>query len=177
MKKILTKVSYMAFGSLLTLIGYHFGNIDNNSADAQVIFQEKAPIVDEIRCRKLVIVGDDDTPRIRLGTNSVDRGYINIYNEDGEHRVFLGVAINPDAGALEIYGKESGGRPAASLSADKHGGFMTLFNKVIDEACLQAGITDKGNGFIATFDKVGSLTNSMGPKGPSAGGFRQILRK
>ena len=176
MKKILTKVGYMVFGCLLTVIGYHFGNIDNNSADAQLAVEKSVPIVDEIRCRSLVIVGDDDTPRIYIGTDLYDLGYIQIYNKDVTPRVSLGVANNLDAGLLHLDGKESGGT-AVILGADKHGGFMTLFNKVIDKACLQAGITDKGNGFIATFDKTGSLTNDMGPKGPSAGGFRQIIRK
>ena len=67
MKTILTKMTYMAIGSLLTLIGYHFGNIDNNSANAQIrVTPQETEIVDEIRCRELVIVGDDDTPRITL---------------------------------------------------------------------------------------------------------------
>ena len=104
MKKILTKVGYMAFGSLLTLIGYHFGNIDNNSANAQLQFsgQEKEEIVDEIRCRSFVIVGDDDTPRIHLGTNDLDRGAIVVYNEDRANRIFLGIASDIDTGIITI---------------------------------------------------------------------------
>ena len=46
MKKVLTKIGYMAFGSLLTLIGYHFGNIDNNSANAQQALEKTDNIVD-----------------------------------------------------------------------------------------------------------------------------------
>ena len=119
MKKVLTKMGYMAFGSLLTLIGYHFGNIDNNSANAQRIFNSESelvvrapsPIQDEIRCRRLVIVGKDNTPRIKLETDLFDRGTIGIYNEDETLRMFLGV-MSDDNGVLEIIGKESGG-PAA----------------------------------------------------------------
>ena len=72
----------MAVGSLLTLIGYHFGNIDNNSADAQLVVKKSAPIVDEIRCHKLVIVGDDETQHITLGTDFFNHGKIGIYNEN-----------------------------------------------------------------------------------------------
>ena len=35
MKKVMEKVIFMAVGSLLTIIGYHFGTVDNNSANAQ----------------------------------------------------------------------------------------------------------------------------------------------
>ena len=101
MKTILTKVTYMAIGSLLTLIGYHFGNIDNNSADAQLLdTSQETEIVDEIRCRKLVIVGKDDTPRITLKTHLLDGGVIQISNENGFQKVALGVADNLDKGFI-----------------------------------------------------------------------------
>ena len=163
MKNILTKVGYMAFGCLLTVIGYHFGNIDNNSADAQEIVVKEKHIVDEIRCRKLVIVGDDDTPRIILRTDFLDRGEIRIYNEDGTNRIYLGV-LSDDTGHLTILGKESGGI-AAGLGVDGNGGFMALYNKVLDKPALRTGITDKGNGFILTRDKAGYQTDSEGVKG------------
>ena len=162
MKKILTKVGYMAFGSLLTLIGYHFGNIDNNSADAQGIFQEKAPIVDEIRCRKLVIVGDDGTQRIILGTNVLP-GYIQFANKDGATRVLLGVDLE-DSGTVIIQGKDSSGK-AAQLGVDQYGGYMALWNKLIDRAVLLTGISDKGEGYVFTRDKGGYQTGALGPKG------------
>lgn len=140
MKKILTKVGYMAFGCLLTVIGYHFGNIDNNSADAQLVDREKAQIVDEIRCRKLVIVGTDNTPRIILDTNFFNHGNIRIHNKDGTSRVYLG-AEDGDRGVLEIYGKEAVG-VAVALSVDDNGGYMALWNKVLDKPVLQTGITE-----------------------------------
>ena len=157
MKNILTKVSYMAFGCLLTIIGYHFGNIDNNSANAQ----EHTPILDEVRCRRLVIVGDDNTPRINLGTTFLDSGYIQIYNEDGT-RVFLGVDLN-DSGIVTIQGKDSGG-VAARLGVDQYGGYMALWNKVIDKAVLITAINDKGEGCVFTLDKGGYQTGTLGPK-------------
>ncbi len=159
MKNILTKLGYMAFGCLLTVIGYHFGNVDNSNVNAQ----ENAPIVDEVRCRKLVIVGDDNTPRITLETNFLDRGWIVIYNEDGAQRITLGVDWN-DYGIVAVRGKESGG-VAAELGVSDYGGFMALFNKVLDKPVLQAGVTDKGEGFLFTRDKVGYQTGGVGSKG------------
>ena len=164
MKNILTKIGYMAFGGLLTLIGYHFGNIDNNSADAQVQFdQEKAEIVDEIRCRRLVIVGDDDTPRITLGTTFLDRGAIEVCNEDGARRIFLDIN-NVDGGSVTLIGKNSGGT-AVWLGVDDNGGFLSLFNKVIDNPVLNAAITSKGHGAIVVNDRSGNQIGALGPLG------------
>lgn len=164
MKNILTKVGYMAFGCLLTVIGYHFGNIDNNSADAQIITTPReTEIVDVIRCRKLIIIGDDDTQRIHLGTDLSDRGEIEIYNENWAPRVSLGV-LSDDTGSLLILGKGSGGI-AAGLGVDANGGYMALWNKVLDKPVLRTGITDKGNGFVLLRDKAGYQTDSEGVKG------------
>ena len=171
MKKILTKLGYMAFGSLLTLIGYHLGNIDNNNANAQIVITPPE-IVDEIRCRKLIIVGDDDSRRITLGTDFLDRGEIEIYNENWAPRVYLGIANN-DAGLLTILGKGSGG-VAAGLGVDANGGYMALWNKVLDKSVLRTGITNKGNGFILLRDKAGYQTDSEGVKGIDT--FKEITR-
>ena len=164
MKNILTKLGYMAFGCLLTLIGYHFGNVDNNSVDAQGIVKEKAEIVDEIRCRKLVIVGDDDTKRIILETDFRDRGSIGIRNEDGAQRIFLGIRQN-DSGSLQVSGSKEFGSMAAELGVDDYGGFMALWNKVLDKSVLEAGITSKGHGYIVIRDKAGEQLRVMGPLG------------
>ena len=158
----------MAFGCLLTLIGYHFGNIDNNSVDAQVevehVAEEKAEIVDEIRCRRLVIVGDDDTQPIILDKDSLDRGMIKIYNEDGARRMFLGLFKDYDGGLIEVTGKESGGL-ASMLGADSNGGFIALFNKLLDKPIVEAAITQKGHGSIVIRDKDWDQLGVMGPLG------------
>ena len=176
MKKVLTKVGYMAFGCLLTLIGYHFGNIDDSNVNAQ----ENAPIVDEVRCRKLVIVGRDGTPRITLDTKSFNRaiapklfgpgldrfydhGLIEIYNKDGIPRITLGVDME-DYGTVAVQGKESGG-VAAELGVNDDGGFMVLYNKVLDRPVLRAGMSDKGEGIFLTRDKAGYHTGTVGSKG------------
>ena len=162
-ENILTKVGYMAFGCLLTLIGYHFGNIDNNSANAQ----ENAPIVDEVRCHSLVIVGRDNMPCITLKTDFFDRAGIEIYNEDGARRVRLGIAGgvgNIDSGILQIQAKESGSASVA-LGVDSYGGYMALWNKVLDEPVIQASVTKKGHGSIVIRDIASNQIGVMGPLG------------
>ncbi len=195
MKTMLTKVTYMVIGSLLTLIGYHFGNIDNNSVNAQLRdTPQETEIVDEIKCRKLVIVGKDDTSRITLVTNLSDRGVIQIYNENSFPKVSLGVANNLDtgfirteqleinklydttvrlgtddlgSGTLILYNRSGIGKDQMSvtLGTDAHGGYLAIFNKVFDTAVVQASITDKGEGYIFTRDKTGHQTGRAGSPG------------
>ena len=73
MKKVMEKVIFMAVGSLLTIIGYHFGSADNNSADAQLNVE---PVLtdgefDKIRCRYLEIVDADGNTRIYLRNQKI----------------------------------------------------------------------------------------------------------
>ena len=184
MKKILTKVGYMAFGSLLTLIGYHFGNIDNNSANAQESIGEPVTIVhpenktfDEVRCRRLVIVGDDNTPRVTLWTDLSDSGKIEIYNENGARRIFLGVTdagTLDDSGTVEVSAKGAGS-VSGVLGVDPNGGFIALYNKFIDYPVVNVAITKKGDGLVQTRDKDNHRTDSMGPQGLSK--FEGKMRK
>lgn len=169
MKKVLTKVGYMAFGSLLTLIGYHFGNIDNNTANAQRIFDSgSGPVVrvpkDEIRCRRLVIVGADNTPRITLGLDSFDRGAIEIGDEHRNRRVYLNVATfdGVEGGTIELSAKDSGS-VSAILGTDLYGGYMTLYNRnpASIRPVVHASITSNERGAIVLRDTIGQQTDSM----------------
>ena len=82
MKNVLTKMGYMVIGCLLTLIGYHFGNVENNSVSAQQSSESAATdIVGKIRVRQLEIVGNDNTSRIIVGTN-LDGAEIKFVAED-----------------------------------------------------------------------------------------------
>ncbi len=161
MKTILTKAGYMVIGSLLTLIGYHFGNIDNNSADAQLRgTPQETEIVDEIKCRKLVIVGKDDTRRIILRTDLFDHGQIHIYSEDILPRVSLGVANNSgsDTGVIATgqFKITNRGDTAVVLGTDDQGrGRLELFDTlgigIPDVIKLSLGADDNG-GFMALWN-------------------------
>lgn len=117
MKNILTKASYMAFGSLLTLIGYYFGNIDNNSVNAQQPSEKVGNVVDKIRVRQLEIVGNDNSPRIYFGTD-LDRGQIKFVSDNDTPQISL--KTTDLGGKIEIYNKT--GIPEVEL------GFITRDN-------------------------------------------------
>ena len=151
MKNVFTKIGYIVIGSLLTLIGYHFGTVDNNTASAQ----KDDAIVDEIQCRRLVVVGNDGTPRIDLGS-----------------RVFDGV----EAGYINIIG--AGKLPSATMGSDAYGGSIAIFNSDLNQeaAIVQIATTEKGHGIVATIDKDGQLDNFVTSSPEEMVSFRSIGR-
>lgn len=178
MKNIITKLSYMALGGLLTLIGYHFGNIENHTADAQVAADE---VKDVIRCRKLIIVGKKGggildigrKDRIVLETTDMDRGSISIYSDDGLFsRILLGVASDEDTGFLNMYRSDDNpgiqNNLGVQLGVGTDGGRMTLYNKERNKgrntAVFQAGVTTDGHGYAVTLDRDSQHTDALGPK-------------
>lgn len=168
MKNVLTKLSYMAFGCLLTLIGYHIGNVDHNWADAQSDLSEQT--VDEIRCRSLVIVDEDDTPRVTL-----DKGGMGVYNATGVLRASIFVEEMIDSGSVVVLGPGPPGGSAAILDVDVNGGRILLWNKFTDKPVLRAVITDKGEGAIVTRDIAADEdTAILGPKGKFSYTIRNI---
>ena len=116
MKKVLTKVGYMAFGSLLTLIGYHFGDIDNNSVNAQQPSERVVNIVDKIRVRQLEIVGNDNSPRIYLGTD-LDKGQIKFVGDDDTPHISL--RTTSQGGQINVH--DSSGKTKLDLRIKKDG--------------------------------------------------------
>lgn len=158
MKNVLTKMGYMAIGCLLTLIGYHFGGVENNSVNAQQSSESAANIVDKIRVRQLEIVDDNDTLRVRL-----DRDGIEIFNAMGIARARIFVKED-GGGAVAMLGP--GAAPgAALLDVDENGGRISLWNKFVAKPVLQAIITDKGEGVIVTRDRAGEDTDHLGSTG------------
>ena len=159
MKKNLTKLGYMAFGCLLTLIGYHFGNIDNNSVNAQ----ENSPIIDEVRCRRLVIVGDDNTSRIDLTTDTNDSGMIELGNKHGIRRLFLGVNASDgvEAGSVQIVAE--GGNMVCSVGSDAFGGSIAIYNlnSASNKPVVYAATTQTESGAVVANDKAGQQISSM----------------
>ncbi|MDE0326518.1 MAG: hypothetical protein OXN27_21540 [Candidatus Poribacteria bacterium] len=160
MKNILTKMGYMAIGCLLTLIGYHFGNVESNNVNAQQSSESTLDIVDKIRVRQLEIVDDEDTLRVKL-----DRDGIVVYNAMGITRAGIFVD-DEDNGVVLALGPGSATGAAAALYVDENGGGISLWNKFIAEPVLEAVITDKGEGFILAKDKAGEDTEVLGSGGP-----------
>lgn len=163
MKSVSTKIAYMVIGSILTIIGYHFGNIDNNTAEAQ----RDDPIDDEIRCRRLVLVGDDDTPRIILETSPGDDGRIRIGNQNRKLRVVLGVAVIDGIETGEIHVIDTEDKVAGSIASDMHGGYMAVYSRdgATRRPLAQISTTEKGNGVVSVRDKDGLLLPGLGKDG------------
>ena len=148
MKNVLRKIAYMVIGSLLTIIGYHFGNIENNTADAQ----EKTdnPIVDEIRCRHLLIVNEDGERVVSITTGDTAGG-IGIYNNEGTEVV--SITTGDTGGGIGIYNNE--GTEVVGLAAASHGsGGIELHNKD-KKRVVQLGTYADGRGALVISDKDG----------------------
>ena len=144
MKKVLTKVGYMAFGSLLTLIGYHFGNIDNNSVNAQQPSERVVNIVDKIRVRQLEIVGNDNSPRIYLGTD-LDKGQIKFVGDDDTP--YISLRTTSQGGQINVH--DSSGKTKLDLRIKKDdNGTIDLFNRH-EKLVVKIGATDEDAGAVA----------------------------
>ena len=150
MKKTFTKIGYMIIGSLLTIIGYHFGSIDNNGINAE----EDTPIVDEIQCRRLVVVGEDDTPRVVLSSGFFD-----------------GV----EAGNIDVIGE--GKLLSATIGSDAYGGNMAIFNRNQEFPVVHIATTKMGHGVVATRDKDGHLGNALGGAAGETVDLRPLKRQ
>ena len=172
MKNVSTKIAYMVIGSILTLIGYHFGNIENNTVDAQ----EDNPITEEIRSRRFVLVGQNDNiPRVVIETTRDGHGSIAIGNQNGMLRLRLKSLIQDngmETGEVTIYQEE--GELIALIGSDQNGGSMSIYNgdRVRDgvitntlEPVVQIATTTKGHGFVLTKDVDELQTGTLGPRG------------
>lgn len=191
MKKVLTKVGYMAFGSLLTLIGYHFGNIDNNTVNAQQPSESSVNIVNRIRVRQIEIVGSDNNPRIYLGTD-LDKGQIKFVDDDDTPYISLKstsqgghINVNDNSGKtkLKLYVEDQGGklrlfnyreRSVILLTAKKEGGVvMTGSGQDGSEQAAILGVVN-GNPFVQAFDIESNSEATLGIPNDRRHGYIQL---
>ena len=168
MKKVLTKIGYMAFGSLLTLIGYHFGNIDNNTANAQQALEKTENIVDKLRVRQLEIVGNDNSPRIYLGTN-LDKGQIVVVDDNDVPHLTL--KTNSEGGRIDV--QDDLGKNRLKLSVDKDGsGDIRVLGDNSDSVILLGSAASKRGGVIQFNDSLGKGRVILGVTTQDVGGIR-----
>ena len=171
MKNVLTKIGYMVIGSLLTILGYHFGSIDNNSVNAQETSQTPVEIVDKLRVRQLEIVGNDNSPRIYMGTDldraeikfvgdtdtsqislkaTSDGGQIKLHNRSGKQKIHLG--LSKDRGRILILGED--GLSKVTLDEDEDGGVVQV-NSHENNSGVGLRMTESG-GLVAVVDSSGA---------------------
>lgn len=142
MKNVSTKIAYMVIGSLLTIIGYHFGNVDKNTVEA-----EQADLV-------------PDTDAVKYFEKIVCKEFV-IVNEDVK-RV---VNIAPDldgAGSIITYDKD--GKPLAHIGSDNNGGRLAIWHKGFVNnpiPIVRIGTTAEGDGFVITRDAHDRQTDVM----------------
>ncbi len=170
MKNVSTKIAYMVIGSLLTIIGYHFGNIDNNTADAQ----EKAdtPIVDEIRCRRLVVVNEDgETVVDMFSTSDRNDGAIRINNKDGQQLVGITSQAVTGDGFMAIHNRDGilVTKIVPTLDGD---GTIAINNKDGEVLVNIAPTVETSDGAIQTYNKDGEVLVNIGTTETSDGSIR-----
>lgn len=183
MKNLSTKIAYMVIGSILTIIGYHFGNIENNAADAQGTVATSTEIINKIRVRQIEIVGNDNSPRIYMGTD-LDRGQIKfvgdsdtsqmslkaasnggqikLHNRSGKQKILLG--LSDDRGRIMIVGED--GNNKVVLYEDNHGGGVMVGSSEYGKSEARLTIeefgpmvsadSEHGSVDIVTFDRLGA---------------------
>lgn len=160
MKKFLTKIGYMAFGSLLTIVGYHFGNVDNNSVNAQETFQTPVEIVDKLRVRQLEIVGNDNSPRIYLGTD-LDRGQIKFVSDSDTSQISLKATSH--GGQIKLHNVSGKHKISLSLTGDGRGSIM-----IGEKAGVVLTETDNGGVVVVDSEDEKSMVTLQALK---SGGF------
>ena len=126
--KLRNKLSYLALGGLLMLIGMLASSVFMPSLFAQ---RDK---FGDIECTSLTVV---------------DGGQVVVYGKDGESRAWLSVA--EDGGSVGVHGKDV--KSGARLSVDEHGGSVSVYGKGDGKAGM--GINEYGNGAVSTWDKNG----------------------
>ena len=163
MKKVMEKIIFMVVGSLLTIVGYHFGTVDNDSANAQIDIKAEPVLTDgefdTVRCHKIEIVDTDGDTRIGLSTDILGNGFISIPEENGKNAVVLG---NHSGGYISVTNADN--KSAATLHTTEYGGQVSIFNKTGD-VVLQAGVTENGVGQLKTWDKFGDEKGEISPQG------------
>ena len=121
--KLREKLKYMFFGGLLTLVGFMFGNINNNT-NAQFGYET----IDKLTVRELIVrkdirvMSDSMDPRVHI---SWDRsgGRVITYGPKG-----LGAAsilVAEGSGVVTTQGSKE--KTGASLMVNEGGGVLSLF--------------------------------------------------
>ena len=154
------KLSYMAVGSVFTIIGMLFAIGLLSSVTAQ---RDK---FGEIECTKLRVVDAEGQASVILSTNPLDGirdenimvhvignkyggSSVTAYGRDRKSEVLLD--IDGYGGRVAVFGKDEGS--GATLSIDQHGGVVSAFGNGKGVAAI--GINECGDGMANTWDKNG----------------------
>ena len=153
MFKLSEKVKYMAFGALLTVIGFMLGTL-NTSTDAQSSAQQ----IDELTVKRLkvsesiAVVDQTSNPQVLINYDE-NGGSITVYAKD-----YLITSL----AAAELKIGEHGGQFAALTTNGKVGSAVTTD----EDGGAIAAFANEGNGGIVLMNTMGngiiSTTNKFG---------------
>ena len=99
------KLTFMALGSILTIAGYLLATLTSDVTAQSETDKSEPLIVDEIVCRKLRVVDENDKTRVKIDEDSFLGGSINVKRADGKSAVLIGEGAG---GGLIMVGNADG---------------------------------------------------------------------
>ena len=149
MFRLREKLKYMVLGGLLTLAGFMFGNMNNNT-EAQLGSQT----IGELTVRTLfvldkIIVQRGQEVRVIISSN-LNGGQVATFGPDG---AVAGIGIDEHGGSVVT--SDVTGKSAADISSDENGGAVSIFSR--DEKSGVLLRIENGVGVVMATDRFGNM--------------------
>ena len=139
------KLTFMAFGSILTLAGYLLATPTRDvTAQSET---DKATVFDEIVCRKLKIVDENGKTHIVIGADLLG-GQISVNHHNGKNAV--SIRAFPTGGYISVSNRD--GKQGVAINAFSSGGYM-IVNNADGERAVTIGTSDDKRGFVSVDSK------------------------
>ena len=150
MFRLREKLKYMVLGGLLTLAGFMFGNMNNNT-EAQLGSQT----IGELTVRTLlvldkIIVQRGQEVRVIISSN-LNGGQVATFGPDG--KAVAGIGIDEHGGSVVT--SDVTGKSAVDISSDENGGAVSIFSR--DEKSGVLLRIENGVGVVMATDRFGNM--------------------
>ena len=122
--KLRNKLSYIALGGLLMLIGMLASSVFMPNLFAQ---RDKFGLIE---CTELRVLGKDGLPfpKVALGVDEHGSGLVSVYGKDATPKVALGVGDEHGSGSVVVTGKDISMGVSITVD-DEHGGLVGIIGK------------------------------------------------
>ena len=142
------KLAFMALGSILTIAGYLLATLTSDVTAQPKTDKSEPLIVDEIVCRKLRVVDENDKTRVLIGAHSLPGGFMTVYNANGKKAVSI---LGFMGGSITV--KRADGKTAVSIGVVSDHGYMAV-KRPDGEMAVIIGPNDTNNGgAVSVFGK------------------------